>query len=259
VEYWWWNDECSAAHTLARTASTHEEKHKANKALRNTVAHAKRTWAHEQLHHATNSKDIWRLAKTRKGHTTNSFLALCDVTNTLVDKPDQKSIIFQQKFFPAEPRHMEPSQHDDPPPFTMRTWDKITSDEVTKALVTTSPSSAPGPSSIGYVTLKWAHAARPEVLTDIFNLCIDHSTHPWKLAMVVVINKPHKPNYSIPKAYRPISLLECVGKVLEKIVACQINTDIESFGILPMTQFGSWPHYNAIDAVVTLVHHIQAT
>jgi len=81
----WWNDECSAAHTLARIASTHEEKCKANKALRNTVAHAKRTWAYEQLHHATNSKDIWRLAKTRKGHTTNSFPALRDVTNTLVD------------------------------------------------------------------------------------------------------------------------------------------------------------------------------
>ena len=55
-----------------------------------------------------------------------------------------------------------------------------------------------------------------------------------------------------------ISLLECVRKILEKIVAHQINTDIESFGILPMTQFRSRPHHNAIDAVATLVHCIQA-
>jgi hypothetical protein len=77
--------------------------------------------------------------------------------------------------------------------------------------------------------------------------------------MVVILNKPNKPDYSLAKAYRPISLLECVTKLLEKIVAKRVNEDIISADLLPMSQFGSQPKHNAINAITTLVHKIQAT
>jgi hypothetical protein len=75
----------------------------------------------------------------------------------------------------------------------------------------------------------------------------------------VILNKPNKPDHSLAKAYRPISLLECITKLLEKIVAKRVNTDIISADLLPMSQFGSQPQHNGIDAVATLVHKIQAT
>jgi len=74
-----------------------------------------------------------------------------------------------------------------------------------------------------------------------------------------MINKPQKLDYTIPKAYCPIALLECTGKLLEKIVAKCINADIEQYDLLPMTQFGSQPKHNAIDAVANLIHKIQST
>jgi hypothetical protein len=49
------------------------------------------------------------------------------------------------------------------------------------------------------------------------------------------------------------------GKLLEKIVAKRINADIEQHDLLPMTQFGSRPKHNAIDAIASLVHKIQGT
>ena len=76
---------------------------------------------------------------------------------------------------------------------------------------------------------------------------------------MVILNKPNKPDYSLAKAYRPISLLECIAKLLEKIVAKSINTDIISADLLPISQFGSHPQHNMIDTVATLVHKIQAT
>jgi hypothetical protein len=51
--------------------------------------------------------------------------------------------------------------------------------------------------------------------------------------------------------------MECVGKLLEKIVAKRINANIELFNLLPMSQFRSRPHYSTIDTVATLVHKIQ--
>lgn len=122
------------------------------------------------------------------------------------------------------------------------------------ALSTASNSSAPGISRIGYKILKWAHSIRPDALTLLFNLCLESGTHPWKHAKVVVINKPNKPDYSLLKAYHPISLLECTGKLLEKVVTKRFNWDIKEHRLIPMTQFGSHPKHNAVDVVATLVH-----
>jgi hypothetical protein len=88
----------------------------------------------------------------------------------------------------------------------------------------------------------------------LFNHSLEVGTHPWKHVTVVMINKPNKPDYSAPKAYRPISLLECTGKLLEKIVAKQINRDIMTHDLLSMNQFGSRMQHCATDAVATLVH-----
>ena len=65
---------------------------------------------------------------------------------------------------------------------------------------------------------------------------------------IVMVNKPQKLNYSILKAYQPIALMECTGKLCKKIVAKWINLDIEAYDLLPMNQFGFWPKHNAIDA-----------
>jgi hypothetical protein len=75
-------------------------------------------------------------------------------------------------------------------------------------------------------------------------------THPWKTASIIMVNKPNKPDYNILKAYCPIALMECTGKLLEKIVTKCININIEEFDLLLMTQFRSCPHHNARDAMV---------
>jgi len=58
----WWDDICSAAHTAIRLASPGRDRMMAMKALHKAIGSAKRRWAHERLHHATEAKDIWQLA-----------------------------------------------------------------------------------------------------------------------------------------------------------------------------------------------------
>jgi len=154
---------------------------------------------------------------------------------------------------------MEASQPDDLPPLPTHQWEPIMPNEVSQALSGASAKSAPSPSGVGYTLLKWAHATCPKVLADIFNLCLATGTHPWHHATVVTLNKPNKLDYSNPKAYCLISLLECIGKVLEKIVAKRFNCNIEAFDLLPMTQFGSQRHHTAMDTAAVLTHRIQAT
>ena len=74
---------------------------------------------------------------------------------------------------------------------------------------------------------------------------------------MVPIPKPNKADYSVPKAYRPISLLGCCGKLLEKLIACRILHDLNTFNILPDSQFGSRDNYCATDAALALAHTAQ--
>ena len=49
----------------------------------------------------------------------------------------------------------------------------------------------------------------------------------------MILKKPNKPNYSEPKAYRPIALLDTLGKVLETVISKRLAGLAESYSLLP--------------------------
>ena len=75
-----------------------------------------------------------------------------------------------------------------------------------------------------------------------------HPEH-WKTARGITIPKPGKDDYSQAKAYRVISLLDCLGKVVEKVAAYLISNQCERTGALDRGQYGSRPQRSAVDAV----------
>lgn len=89
-----------------------------------------------------------------------------------------KEPIFRNRFFPVDPRTVVPHHLLDPAQLPERTWTDIMTTKVTTALSTTSNSSAPGPSGIGYRILKWAHAAQPTVLPTLYNITLQEGVHP---------------------------------------------------------------------------------
>lgn len=52
------------------------------------------------------------------------------------------------------------------------------------------------------------------------------------------MQKPHKDDYLITKAYRPIALLDTIGKALESVLAKRISALTELHSLLPKTHFG---------------------
>ena len=144
-------------------------------------------------------------------------------------------------------------------PAPKRPFYEVTQNEVTHALKHTSNKSTPGPSGIGYKLVKWAFDAHPDFIIDIYNAALRWGHHPWTTAKVVIIPKPNKADYSKAKAYRPVSLLECFRKVLEKIVANRFTSDSNLHHILPPSQFGSRPYHLATDACTLLRYKASTT
>jgi len=197
----WWSEECTRAHIAARNTRDGIDRQEATKALHMALMRAKKKWAHDRLHEAEDAGNIWRMTQTHKGRRTNLFPAMRDSSDNPITEPEGKAKLFRQRFFPTNTCPVNTIQHDDPPPLNTRLWANITAEEITEALRTSSTKSALGPSGIGYTILKWAHAARPEALTTIFNLCLETGKHPWNEATIIVLNKPQKPDYSVAKAY----------------------------------------------------------
>ncbi|EKV16962.1 Transposon I factor, putative [Penicillium digitatum PHI26] len=72
------------------------------------------------------------------------------------------------------------------------------------------------------------------------------------------LKKPNKGDYTIAKAWRPISLLATLGKVLESVVAERISHAVETHGLLPTSHFGARKQRSAEQALLFLQEQIYA-
>jgi hypothetical protein len=83
--------------------------------------------------------------------------------------------------------------------------------------------------------------------------------HPqsWREATAVIIPAPNKPDYSSIKAYWAIALLNCLGSILETLMASRIAQMVEAHHLLNPDQIGGRPQRSAIDAGMALMHAID--
>ena len=70
------------------------------------------------------------------------------------------------------------------------------------------------------------------------------------------MKKTSKPDYSIPKAYRVISLLNYLGKVLERLVARRLGALAEIIDLLHPSQLGGRLKKSTIDAALLFYNNI---
>lgn len=70
------------------------------------------------------------------------------------------------------------------------------------------------------------------------------------------LRKPGKPDYTIAKAYRPISLLSTLGKAMEGVVAERLSYLVETHNLLPKNHFGARKKRSTVQALTVLQENI---
>jgi len=98
----------------------------------------------------------------------------------------------------------------------------------------------------------------PDMLLTAYNKCLIEGKFPrkWKTAHLVLIRKEDKP-LNEPSSYRPICLLDCLGKVLEKIVDNHLRDILERNSGLAYCQYGFRKKRSTIDALNRLKLIVQ--
>ncbi|RKK10703.1 hypothetical protein BFJ65_g14698 [Fusarium oxysporum f. sp. cepae] len=72
-----------------------------------------------------------------------------------------------------------------------------------------------------------------------------------------MIAKPGRRDLTEPRAWRPISLLSCLGKGLERLIARRLAWAAVHYSVLHPQQAGALPKRSATDLVTALVHDIE--
>jgi hypothetical protein len=80
---------------------------------------------------------------------------------------------------------------------------------------------------------------------------------PWRESITVILCKPGKPDYSVPKAYQPIALLCTIAKLLTAIIADKMSRLAKNHQLLPKTHFGGRPGRTTTDAIHYLVQKVE--
>jgi len=136
----------------------------------------------------------------------------------------------------------------------------ITEQSVERALFPQSVKKALGSDklSFGAILLLWKWNRRR--IVGLTKAAVGTGGHPavWKRASWVVICKPAKEDYTKLKLYRTISLLNSMGKVVEKVVAELLSNQGKRRALLSDGQFGSRKKKSAIDAAGIIVDRAHA-
>ena len=95
-------------------------------------------------------------------------------------------------------------------------------------------------------------------LEHLFNACLRLSFVPdaFKFEKTIVLPKPGKDDYSSPKSWRPIALLPCIGKLLEKAFLNRMMDIHDVHNLVPIDQYGTSGRCTtkAVQSLINQVH-----
>ena len=192
-----------------------------------------------QFLEGNNPTNIYKAMAYTKGDSRGNIPPIFDLTGNLQNTFPEKAKAFREALFP-EPPIATPTELSLVDPKWQ--WPPLAHIELEKACSLNVKSKTPGPDNISQRIIHQAYIAIKDYFFKLYSKLLELGYHPkpWKQATGVILKKPGKPpeNYSYPKGYRVISLLNCLGKVSERVLAQRLLYLAETTDLLHPSQMG---------------------
>ena len=273
----WFTDECKIAITNRKKAlkifnhnptSSNLSKYKIIQAkTRQILRAAKRlSWQNyiQKLNHRTSSKEVWNTINKINGkYPDNSIKHLMYKNNLLTDNKEIANAIaehfsyvstsssYSTKFqqFKTQAEKLPINFNSDNSEYYNTPFSLASLYQALNKCHDTSP----GPDEIHYQMLKHLPEDSLLVLLNLYNAIWNGDPFPtsWQESLIIPVLKPDKDPRALG-SYRPISLTNCLCKVLERMVNERLIYYLESNGILSPFQSGFRKHRSTVDHLVSL-------
>src|ERR1700750_327853 len=254
----WWTEQCGTA--LAEHRRTGDRRDWKN--FLRTTRKAKRDFFDERIREiATTNRRPWDLmawVKQRKLPPCEAIQYRGEPCHTMESLWEALHGTYNS----ASGRACDLSILDEFPQKDILDWVPFSHKEMMDALKACSSRSAPGPDHVTWTHLKGILPGddASKVLLAIANACTEVGYWPscFKESVSVIIPKPGKPSYSVPKAFRPIVLLNTLGKLIEKMISNRLQFDGVKYGLFHPMQLGGIRARSTEDAGLFLTHLVKS-
>ncbi|KAB5588067.1 reverse transcriptase [Ceratobasidium theobromae] len=243
----WWNEDCSAA--CGRVVTAKEEGMDRDEIRARTshlwycIRKAKRSFF-DEICSTARPDNIWGINQWYRGWKSYGLPTLRGLDGSLATTNSAKAELLHNTFFPYTPAtpaglSVEGMAQNAELPFPT-----ISRGEIADILASCSNKSAPG-----------------DLIEVLYNAMLSFEYHPvcLKNALIAPILKPNKFDFASPKVYRPISLLEILSKLFEKIMVVRFTTLSGLHGLIPPEQFRGKDMTSCMDAGLSLIHDIESS
>ena len=255
--YTYWRNRARSRRRVGRAVPELEQRaREAAKEYHGTIRKQKKAHWEDFLADDTN---IWQVTKYLKPGSSSFSdkippLAKSDGSSTK-DKMEQAEELLAT-FFPPLPEMIE--DEGIKPQREPVYIPELTMEEIERKVFEAKPWKAPGEDGLPAMVWKQLWPVVKERVFLIFQTSLQDSDLPsqWRNAKIIPLKKPAKDNYSLAKAWRPISLLSTLGKILEAVIAERISYTVEEFGLLPTNHFGARKRRSAEQALLLLQEEI---
>lgn len=268
-----WTRECKEAQRLARrlrrryqrerTPEAWEAYRRARNHKARLIRKTLRNHHRKRVKEATSSLDgLWRIARwaRSRGPRTTLVPPLQRPDRGLEPDATKRLEMFKQAFFPPPPdvdlTDIEGYEYPHTihlPPITLR--------EVTEAIRRMPGKKAPGKDTIPSHLLHRISPYIAKPLQHLYNSCLrlHYCPQHFRESVTVTLRKPGKSDYGQLKAYRPVALLNTLGKVMESILAKRLSYVVEKHNLLPEQHMGGRRGVSTEKAVHVLLERIHTT
>ena len=270
----WWTPQIKRLRTEMKRAARRWQKrrslhcrteyHRLRRLLREEIRRGKRARWRAWCASFTRD-DPWRLLRTLKPKEKNSVEDL-RVDDCWIRDDQSKALTLTEIFFPKLP------DADLPLHATIdHTWDtarppgqspnpKISSKEIRKQCYKMRAKAATGVDDLSILIMKRCFRELISFIRRLFNASLSLGFFPsrWREARVLALRKQGKSSYEQARSYRPISLLNHFGKLLEALINARLKHWLESKKLLSPDQAGFRPGKHAQGACWRLVEAITS-
>jgi hypothetical protein len=269
----WWNSEVRAAVHQARAARrgncSEEHLRAAIQTKKKVIRRAKTAKFREDIHKAATSGDgIWKFVRwaKEKSHLPPEPPIIPPLRETVAGEvrnattPQEKAEMLKRHFFPEEPQADLSDIREAHYPPEVEQLPEISVEDIQEIMSRQQPYSAPGMDGIPNAFLRALGEPFARAIAELTQACWRAAYYParFRKARTVALRKPGKGDYTNPRAWRPIALLNTVGKVIEAATASQLRRLAEQYTMLPDSQMGARESRSAETALDLLVNQVHA-
>lgn len=136
----------------------------------------------------------------------------------------------------------------------------VTASEVKTLASTIAENKASGPDAIPGEAVKLIAKSLLKCVAEIFNQCLMQGifSAAWKRARLVLLRKHSRP-LNKPNSYRPLCMLDSMGKLLEKVIDTRLKNICEERELLTANQYGFRRNRSTLDVISRVIYIIRTS